>query len=221
VTCPAFILCLGRNMISKKFVFGLGSGRCGTVTLAHVLNSQKRSCVTHEGVLPLPWGLVEPMMFHITMVNVTHYPGVTNGDVALYYLNYIREILYMIPPAKFVCLKRNKEATVTSYLNHIKEYPSTFITNKMPSKSSSFLWHHARPKYEVETEEEGIRLYYDEYYKRAELWESVYPEVFRIFKSETVLNQEEEQEEMLRWIGIEEPIIVTDVCLNKTGGERY
>jgi len=33
---------------SKQIVVGLGKGRCGTVSLAHLLSAQPSSIVTHE-----------------------------------------------------------------------------------------------------------------------------------------------------------------------------
>jgi hypothetical protein len=34
--------------VKKRFVFGLGSGRCGTASLTHLLNSQMYADISHE-----------------------------------------------------------------------------------------------------------------------------------------------------------------------------
>ena len=36
--------------MKKHFVFGLGSGRHGTASLAHLLNSQMYAYISHEGL---------------------------------------------------------------------------------------------------------------------------------------------------------------------------
>ena len=204
-----------------KYVIGLGPGRCGTTTLAYVLNCQYRACVTHEGGLPLPWYKSEPQMFEMNIGKIINYPGALVGDVALYYLHYIPEILSVMPDVKFVCLQRDYEDTVRSYLQHQKERHVSFSVNKFPAYNSPYLWHYVRPKYNTNDEEEGLRMYLDEYIEKSETFAKQIPEQFRVYKMEDVLNDEGSQREMLEWIGAIDPLILTNRKLNKSYGGRH
>ena len=41
--------------MTKKIIFGLGTGRCGTVSLSHLLNEQSNAYFTHERPFLMPW----------------------------------------------------------------------------------------------------------------------------------------------------------------------
>jgi len=39
----------------RKLIIGLGTGRCGTMSLSKLLSMQENTIVSHETGTPLPW----------------------------------------------------------------------------------------------------------------------------------------------------------------------
>ena len=109
--------------MKKKVVFGLGSGRCGSASLAYLLNEQKGALVGHEMAPVLPWVTTDLTGIQFRWEQLQHqshlYPMV--GDVGIYYLPYIPMLMrsWSEVPAlnesyiyKFVILKRDREEVV-------------------------------------------------------------------------------------------------------------
>ncbi len=126
-------------------VIGLGSGRTGTASLAHLFDSQPGGLCFHE---LNPSGAVfdgnpQPMLNTIAEfqaildggdrrllaidyarpASVDTYAKLQKmetvrllGDIAFYYLNYVEDILAVNAGVKFVCIKRDKTQTVESWL---------------------------------------------------------------------------------------------------------
>lgn len=126
-------------------VIGLGSGRTGTASLAHLFDSQPGGLCFHE---LNPSGAVfdgnpQPMLNTIAEfqailkggdrrllaidyarpASVATYEKLQRmenvrllGDIAFYYLNYVEDILAVNGSVKFVCIKRDKTQTVESWL---------------------------------------------------------------------------------------------------------
>jgi len=147
----------------KKFIFGLGSGRCGTMSLAHLLNHQQKSFFTHEQRPILPW--VKSMdQFKIYTHEILERREDFVGDVSFYLLPYIRDLIKIHESVKFIIIKRDKEETVNSYIakaqnrNHWIEHDG-MLWKKDP------LWDSPYPKYKIPTLKDAISKYYDEYYE--------------------------------------------------------
>jgi hypothetical protein len=103
-------------------------------------------------------------------------------DVGYYWLYHVPLILSFNGDARFLCLKRNKEDTVESFL-------------KRPIKLDSIVRDYTK---------EGFASYHDAYYLTAENYERQYPDSFKVFNMQA-LNSLEGQEEMLKFLGIESP----------------
>lgn len=93
-------------------VIGLGTGHCGTRSLAALLNMQRGAHVTHERRPFLLWDDEDPCQY------LRNAPGWANlfGDVAFYYLPHVERIRKEFPDTKFVCLKRDQEATCNGFV---------------------------------------------------------------------------------------------------------
>ena len=193
---------LFRKM-NKKLVFGLGSGRCGTHSLSKLLNKQTDFDVSHElGDNPvLTWDFNnECLDFYLSKILSRSSTFV--GDVAFYLINYVDYILDKYPDSKFICLKRDKFNTVTSYDK------KTFGRNHWQSHSGNYYrlcpWDRCYPKYTQEIKkEEAIALYYDNYYSLIEELINKYPKNVSLFNMED-LNDYEKVKSMLDFIGVEE-----------------
>ncbi len=78
-----------------KVVIGLGSGRCGTMSLGSLLNLQINSLVTHEG-LPMPWNR-EPDVHEEMFNRLFARDAAIMGDSGYYWINYVEDLLRLKP----------------------------------------------------------------------------------------------------------------------------
>lgn len=186
-----------------NFIFGLGTGRCGSCSLSALLNAQYGSYITHErGRLPWKVDLVKLGRF-INQIEKRQENFV--GDIGFWYLQYVEYIIQEIPEAIFVCLKRDMESTVKSF---IEKVPSsnhwTDPNSKYWKKENDVFnetWSPCFPKY-FAYKEDALREYWREYYQRAEQLESRI-ERFKIFDMNKALNDEEVQTKLLEFVGVE------------------
>lgn len=203
--------------MSVKFVIGLGSGRCGTASLAKLIRSQRGGYAPHEMRPILPW---EPStgwdpMLRLQAIQKTCFPrgSQVSGDVALFYVNYVPQLIEACPELRVVALKREKEATVKSYLRKLKSDVSWPI-NHFSSRPNGHLWYDSYPKYDLPLEE-SLRKFYDEYYERLAEHMRRFPENIRLWPM-SALNAEKGVAEILSFIGVRRPRIKVGVRTNTT-----
>lgn len=186
--------------MSKKLIFGLGTGRCGSMTLANLLSLQDDCLVSHEvGGLPhLSWDCNE-REFSSYLNKINNRPGKYSGDVSFYTLPYANILIEMSPEVKFVILKRDKKQTISSYKkktdgrNHWIRHNGT--------KWKKDIWDKCYPKFETENKDEALEMYYDLYYS-----ECLKIDQERCYWISTEqLNDENKCLEMLKWCGFEKP----------------
>jgi len=101
--------------MEKKLIFGIGTGRCGTVSLCELLNRQKFSNFTHENRPLLSWDGPRSELDK-RIEDLLLMEGSYVGDIAFFYLPYINYILSNYPDTKIVCLKRPEHEVVRSYM---------------------------------------------------------------------------------------------------------
>jgi len=171
-------------------VIGLGTGRCGTKSLTKLLD-RGHANVTHECRPVLPWKVDEGMLDLKLDELQSRVSGRVNlvGDVSLYFLPYVRAIQERVSDCRFVCMRREKELVVRSYMRHSRN------KNWWQDHDGSVYridneWDKCYPKFnDASSKEEALSLYYDLYYENAELLESEI-ELFRIFDIDA-LNSED------------------------------
>ena len=87
-------ICILYTMI----VLGIGTGRCGTQSLARLINGCKMTACEHEMPDNLPWKfdreLYEKRARELSRGTLTH---VAYGDVGSYYLNYVSRFIKDFP----------------------------------------------------------------------------------------------------------------------------
>ena len=202
--------------MNKTIIIGIGTGRCGTKSLATLLNSCNNSVVYHEykapkGILPFdlePLGCVDIATRRYN--EIKNFNGLFVGDVAMYYLNYI-EILYDIAKTekdnfKVICMIRDKQETVKSYLKKTEigtQKPRHhWIKNPEKYGFQPNVWDKAFPKYDIVDRKQALEKYWDDYYKKvATLEKQGIPILLVNVKS---LNNIETQKELFDFIGIKE-----------------
>jgi len=190
-------------------MIGLGTGRCGTVTLTNLINIQKDFRATHE-----TFHKIASWKFNDSYFNkLEEYIISGSSDISFYNLPYTTKLLNIFPDLKCVCLKRNKEETVKSYMKKTARNAVDKPRNHWTNRNSKYwnetdwrldpIWDKCYPKFEF-PKKESIEAYWNLYYEEAERLESNYPNNFKVFDMYEVLNYEECQSELLSFIGIKE-----------------
>lgn len=209
----------------QRVVIGLGSGRCGTMSLAKILDSQVDTACTHEfGSValppskrhkkkrtrqtfdPLPWDPRNELEMKKRLMRMQAQPHSLVGDCSLYLLPYVFFIAHATN-ASFVCLQRDREETIDSFLrwtedrsprrNHWQRHDGTEYEHTV--------WDKAFPDYPMRlSKREAVGMYYDDYYRKAETLQKRMPGRFRIFPTEA-LNDEKQLKELLQFAGAPNP----------------
>ncbi len=176
------------------------------MSLYTLLNTQRISYngVTHEYSL-LPWkpnkdSLVFAMQRFFSIANRK---SEVSGDVGMYHLNYIDYYVEAHDNIRIIVLKRNKEATVKSWLKWIGPKGHRWLDHK--GKDPRFTYSRFdefHPKYGIEDREEACKKYYDDYYTKALALVDKYSDIMRMYRMGDVLNNLEAQAKMLEFVGI-------------------
>ena len=156
-------------------VIGLGSGRCGTKSLAALLNAQENAKVTHEARPLLPWE-VDQDRFNVREDgwNQELYENDLDmvGDVGFYYLPYVSYAMNR-HNLKCICLMREETATVASFERWSHGQNFWHVGGNNPE------WEPCFPKYNMPLER-SARKWYREYYIEAAALQRKYPRRFLI-----------------------------------------
>lgn len=189
----------------SKMIFALGTGRCGTWTMYRTIEGQKDVAGQHEG-FPLPWKRDLAQLWYLLINTQARCESKIFVSSSFVWLNYVGAIMGHIPDPKFICLKRPREQVVNSFLKHAPglnhwtlEGCQYWDPNKDFSSMSSVMW----PKYEL-PKAAAIGAYWDEYYEKADYYERRYPDNFRIYPMDFVLNTKGGQRDMLTFAGFPE-----------------
>lgn len=189
-------------MISRM-IFGLGTGRCGTWTLSKVFAAQPDVGSLHENV-PLPWQRDKGLFAKRILDLVINIEDPIVASVSYVWINYIGLIMGTIKDPRCICLKRDQDEVVESFMAHSPnnnhwtdpESPHWSIT-KDTHTNLSYQW----PKYDL-PKREAIAAYWKEYYAKADYLANNYPDNFAIFQMQEVLNDWPTQARMLEFAGI-------------------
>jgi|688.fasta_scaffold344887_2 hypothetical protein len=191
-----------QQATQPQLVIGLGSGRCGTHSLAHLLNQQSAAKVYHERVdHQICWHGSEQAVHAFLDEAIAQTEFQLIGDVAFYYLPYVEAILARQPGVKFICLQRACTETVVSYLQKTSGRNHWMAHDGKNWQLS--VWDDCYPKYAVPDKESALTLYWYEYYFTATRLQALYPQQFRIFPM-TALNSKAGQRTILAFLGIPE-----------------
>ncbi|MEO0411613.1 MAG: sulfotransferase [Pseudomonadota bacterium] len=249
-------------------IIGLGTGRSGTASLAKLLNAQSDaicfhemnpSCMRWEGTPRPAVNMVEEFGAILDggptqrlTVDLSRPPAAEAyeqlkkmprarmlGDIAFYYLTYVDDLLAASDRVRFICLKRDRTQTVTSWMTKsglprwpskaIGERISAAITREPYHDSRNFwmehdgtkwaldpVWDKLYPKFTGPTKREAVEQYWDFYYAEAEKIEARLPKVFRIVRTED-LDDRDFQSELLTFCGVSDSDKVhTDAHIHKS-----
>ena len=202
--------------MAKRLIIGLGTGRCGTVSLKALLALQQNTNATHETML-LPHKFNERKFQQYMAKLWRRHVGIT-ADVALWNLPYVTAILAKDDKTKFICLKRDKDLVVKSYIkktpkrNHWTSFDSVHWDSKAWPREARCPYQRCYPRFDA-GKEEAIGLYWDYYEIVSEIYQAAFPDNFRIFPVE-FLNTLDGCEKILRFAGYDEMIIKVGIHKN-------
>ena len=211
-------------MKKRKFVFGLGTGCCGTASLAHLLNDQPNSFVGHELAPILPWSTSESARQNFSIKKweqLNHESHLYDlvGDVGSYYLPYVRFLMENLETPlgndvdfKFIILRRDKKEVISAFLEKLKRQKNNPLQN-IPSVLKNE-WDNSFPKYDGVSLEVAIECYYEDYYAESRFLINRWPENIRIYETED-LNDISKVVEILEFVGVEHPRITVGNRKNK------
>lgn len=192
----------------KKIIIGLGTGRCGTLSLSHLLNIQPNADVTHERKPILPWKF-DRTLIQQKIESLLESDRAIVGDVALYYLPYVPFIAKNYDNVDFICLKRDKTETIESFFNWVKGNPWSKESDLFDENTYFF---DSYPKYDTSDKKAAISQYWDEYYQLAEEYEKRY-NFFKVFNTQD-LNTQSGVTSILEFLEIQDSIIEISIKLH-------
>lgn len=243
------------DVAKGRLVIGLGSGRSGTASLTGLLNRQSAGICFHElnPACAVFQGNAQSVLNTVrefrqileggdksrlavdysrpaSVQTYTQLQALDTvsliGDIAFYYLNYVDDLLLADPHCVFVCIRRDRQKTIQSWLKKsaIERWPSLWWGDRIRSlltrtpfytqynywqEHDGSVWKHdpvwdsAFPKFEAASKEQAIGKYWDAYYAKAEELERRYPHNLRIFDV-SALSHAEGQSSILAFIGVDE-----------------
>ena len=201
-----------------NLVFGCGAGRCGTKSLAKLLNQQSGTVITHEGATRLepevrwltwdhtrgylpPWNPTWDASAMVDeLVQQLQAMGRISGDISFAWCRYVG--LLEKHGARVICLRRDREETVASFLARRRDHATANPTDHLRPGPLAYL---ALPKFDTGTREQNARELWTYYYEQAEMAMECFPDAFQIFDMDVALNTEIGQRDMLEWAGFDAP----------------
>lgn len=207
-----------KTLSKKTLVFGLGTGRCGTTSLAKLLNSQENAFVGHELSPILPWNPnFEMLKYRILQLEHQIHADIV-GDVGMYYLPYVEPLLRSQIDEKFdlkfIVMQRNQHDTVESYIKKLDKKFNPFQEHD-GKKWDHYSWDQSYPKYNKSLSiREACSTYWDDYYHKSRSLVEKFPENIRIFKM-TDLNKKNKVLEILSFIDVDNAFGIVGAHINK------
>jgi hypothetical protein len=193
--------------LTKHLIIGFGTGRSGTTSLGAYLNAHQSVKVLHEGRLnpnddarPFSWSGDSDAVLN-WLNTLVHGTSDFNwvGDIGLYYLNYIPAIIAVYPEARFICMERDKEEVVASYLQWT-EGKNHWIVHDGSDWRADPIWDDSYPKYAVNTKAEALEQYWVDYAAQTRAVRDEFPKHIQIVNLRD-FNQEVTRDAILDFIG--------------------
>ncbi len=199
-------------MRAGRLIIGLGTGRCGTTSLARLLARQQDTTASHEKYgNKQTWivghGQTKPLIEGLLS---SRNEGVV-ADVSFSWLNYVEKIHGAYPDTRFVCLRRERAGFIESYKKLMRGRNNllTWRANMGFPLTALYGYEHCLPKYDHlrgQSEDMIFGFFYDQYDQFArELEHSL--DSFAIFPMEA-LNTESGVREILDHCGYDDSIKV-------------
>jgi len=206
-----------------RLLLGLGTGRCGTVSLCEFLNAQPGVQMVHEGMVDgenhlFSWDGGDSDKLDRWLAFLEQRAGKARffGDIGMYLLPYADRLLERYPDSRVIVMRRGRASTVSSYLHKAKRY-NHWMEHDGTVWERHPLWDSAFPTYDAATKPAALRRYWDEYYAAAERLREANPDRVQIFDM-AQLNDRAGRAAILDHAGVplEGRVVDQDFHLNRT-----
>jgi hypothetical protein len=153
------------------------------------------------------------------------------GDVAFWHLNYTPYIIDVLPLTKCIVIKRDRDACIASKLKAYSKLGYCAVVDfrskhwkpewdKVTFENGGLaLLYHAEPHFDLPMED-AIAAQYDTYYHVVNTYMNKYPDNFRLYPTEELLNNTDMQMGLFQWLGMTDVFPITGIHVNK-GTDRY
>ena len=103
--------------MNQSIILGIGTGRCGTASLAKVLNQQTDAVCSFDEPPLLPWKHTDGARIIRERFARFRLHGKARrlGDCGSFYLPYLEDAIAAEPDIRVVCLRRPREEVVGSF----------------------------------------------------------------------------------------------------------
>lgn len=209
-------------MDKTQYIFGFGTGRCGTSSLAHLLDIQPNARVSHEQ-FDIHWF---PAITDYTLVReairerARQYELV--GDICYAWIQYLPRLVEDFPTAKFIYIWRDKEEVIDSFWERNKDRIDNPLENRPNlNKCTEYLksfWNLQYPFLGYPPTKECIRNTIERY---SALTQST---LFRFAKRTYMfnmknLNLEKSVHNLLNFVGVPKEEQVIEIVKQNVGGK--
>jgi len=185
----------------SRLILGIGTGRCGTTSLAHLLDKQPDCRVTHERFkFNVPWGPGGQEYLDKLISKLKNTDHEFYGDVALYWLPHVEELIWNDRvDVRVIALERERERTIQSFM---RKTPNSNPWQAHNGDHQTSEWDHSFPKFRAENRAEAIGKYWDLYYGTIDHLVSKYPNHIKLYKTKHLNKVQMGQRNILNFVGI-------------------
>lgn len=199
-----------------QFIWGIGTGRCGTGTVAELLDKQKGIWAKHESGF-CPWEKDIVAFYQSIMGLLAIAEEMRIATVAFYWKNYLSEIFRDFANPKVIVLKREKTKVVESFAsmyrdhNHWSTVGGKNWDGKSPQNAPLAIMF---PKYDL-SKKDAIAQYWEEYYNDGAIdyWLDKFPQNIMVIRSEDLWGGEDAQRHIFEFLDIPEEDMVFDTSI--------
>lgn len=188
------------DSVYRRVVFGLGTGRSGTVSVSKLLDAQASASVTHERRPLLPW-VADLALAEQRSLQLSHGATEIVGDVAYYYLPYVEFFANRFPTARFVCMRRDRAHVIDSMMRKTGS-DNLWLDHDGSEWTLNPAWDPTMPSYDPMPKAQAIGKYWDEYNAETQRLERALAGRFRVFDLEETLNTTSGVAALLDFVGI-------------------
>ena len=133
-------------------VIGVGTGRCGTNSLTRILDNHPSNLVTHEAFKwKVAWGSPCNEEFEGRLLTADRTRSLF-GDVSYAHIPYIVGLAERLPGLKVVCMHRDMDGFIDSFLENITPF---FRTNRSAPAARY------QPKIKAKTDREACGIFWE------------------------------------------------------------
>ena len=165
--------------MNKTYILGIGSGRCGTQSLAALLNGCSQVNVSHEfrergdKHYRLSW-YFNKVEANRRLNLLKNLKGNYVGDIAHYYLNYIKYFQKHLDNLKIIYLYRDTEEVIESFMRKTKQVGNRchwlpkWHEDMIKNRYTHEPWTKTFPQFiHAKDKRDAIRMYCKKYKNRA------------------------------------------------------